>query len=214
MPEGLTEEMADHLALYTAFDEYEIRQLWRLFYNADTDSSGSISESELLAMSHLSFNPLSERVVKYAFESRQQRREELERQRAVLGSMGKGLAIGACSSAEMESGDDAAATTELSFSDFVHVLSPLAPSASLEEKVRLAFAVFDFDGDGKLSESDLRHMIRHTLGEAIDDDLLEEVVEKTFIEADKDEDGFLSMREFKHAIDKDNFRARLTLQLD
>ena len=46
----------------------------------------------------------------------------------------------------------------LSFNDFVEVLSVFAPAASDQEKLKLAFKVFDFDGDRFLGRSDLEQL--------------------------------------------------------
>lgn len=214
---GLDEDEADYLTVNSPFTLAEIRSLWRLFQQVDIDGSGRISQSELCKMPHLAFNPLSQRVVDFAFRRRMQRQLEMQKQKAALGSMANGLTIGIADGGEAagdgEAADGGAMSSELSFSDFVHVLSPFAAGASADDKIRLAFAVFDFDGDGKLGEADLQHMLRVLLPEGTEDGLINQVVEMTLQEADKDNDGALDMREFKQAIDKDDFKAKLTMTI-
>ena len=199
----------DYLAVNSPFTASEISSLWKLFHAVDADGSGRISASELLQMPQLAFNPLAERVVQRAFENRRRHQEEMLKQKAALGSLG--LASGGTPSRAESASDE-----DLSFQDFVHVLSPFAPGASLDEKLRLAFAVYDFDGDGKLGEADLAELMRQLLpkGEEGIEKIIEQMVDMAIIEADKDGDGALDLQEFKKAVDKDDFRAKLTMVLE
>jgi calmodulin len=59
-----------------------------------------------------------------------------------------------------------------------------------ETELREAFQVFDHDGDGLISLTDLRHFMSFNIGQKMDDvDLLEMIKV-----ADSDGDGFLNQR--------------------
>jgi len=220
--DSLREEDADYLAVNSAFTGNEIAALWKLFHEVDADQSGKISERELLAMPQLAFNPLSERVVRTAFDKRRKRREELSKQQAAL-ARGPGVdsmpAMQGGITNDLKSGtarSGAASTSmpDLTFEDFVYVLSPFAVGASADDKLRLAFAVYDFDGDGKLGDSDLQQLLRHLLPVDMEAQLIEQVVDMAMLEADKDGDGYLDLLEFKRAVNQEDFAAKLTMTFD
>ena len=52
----------------------------------------------------------------------------------------------------------------VNFKEFVGFLAAFSPRASREAKVRLIFAVFDADGDGVVSRSDLELCVRQLVG--------------------------------------------------
>ena len=95
-------------------------------------------------------------------------------------------------------------------SDFVRALAPFAPKASGETKLRLAFDVYDFDGDGKLGVSDLTQLLQALLPEDAEADLIEHVVAMTISEADQDDDG-RSYKEFRSALADSSLKAKLTI---
>ena len=107
------------------------------------------------------------------------------------------------------------AEAELNFKDFVRVLSPFAAGASADTKLRLAFAVYDFDGDQRLGKSDLSQVLRQLLPEDAEDleELLEYVVDMAMREADVDGDGVLDYEEFTKAVAHSDIKAKLTFNL-
>eukprot|EP00736_Rhodelphis_marinus_P005994 Rmarinus@m.16671 len=99
----------------------------------------------------------------------------------------------------------------VTFRDFCVALSVFSPEASGEHKQRLAFKIYDVDGDGKISKEDLEDVLRMQMGSAIDDDLLEIVVERTFDEADSDQDGFLSFEDFQFVVANTDLMSKMTI---
>ncbi|XP_073424751.1 calcium and integrin-binding protein 1 isoform X2 [Dendrobates tinctorius] len=63
------------------------------------------------------------------------------------------------------------ADDSMSFEDFLDMLSAFSDSATLEVKSHYAFRIFDFDGDGALSETDLEMLVNHLTGEEQDSKL-------------------------------------------
>lgn len=64
-----------------------------------------------------------------------------------------------------------------------------------EHEAREAFEVVDVNGDGMISEEELRHLSER-LGEPFSD----EQIEKIFSQADADGDGLISLAEFVHLL--------------
>lgn len=202
---GLDQDDADLLAVISAYTEPEIRKLWRIFHSVDVDNSGKISREELMGLNELRYNPLGQRVVSAAFDS-----HRLEREKAAKkpGYKRPGSSGGISEAVE-------AAEAELNFKDFIHVLSPFAAGASADTKLRLAFTVYDFDGDKRLGKSDLSQVLRQLLPKDAPglEDLVEHVVEVAMREADVDGDGVLDYEEFKKAVANSDIKAKLTFNL-
>ena len=93
----------------------------------------------------------------------------------------------------------------------MNVLSPFAPGAAADEKLRLAFTVYDFDKDGKLGREDLHQLLTLLLPDGTDGDILDKVIQFTIEEADKDGDGALDYVEFKQAVKLEDLLAKLTI---
>ena len=53
-----------------AVTEREVKQLWRLFKETDKDQDGKVSQSEMITIPQLEFNPLGQRVVTRAMRKR------------------------------------------------------------------------------------------------------------------------------------------------
>lgn len=78
------------------------------------------------------------------------------------------------------------------FSEFLTMMANKFSIADLESEIGDAFTnLFDRDGDGFLSASELKHVMA-TLGEELTDQEVDEMI----IEADKDGDGLVSRQEF------------------
>ncbi|KAA0187132.1 putative Calmodulin A [Hyalella azteca] len=79
----------------------------------------------------------------------------------------------------------------LSLQDFLSVLEQDFPPPDSEEEIREAFGVFDKDGEGTISASELKHVLM-TMGEK----LTQEEVELIVREADVDEEGQIRYEQF------------------
>ncbi|XP_017787055.1 PREDICTED: calcium and integrin-binding family member 2 [Nicrophorus vespilloides] len=88
----------------------------------------------------------------------------------------------------------------LSFEDFLDLLSVFSEQAPRDIKVFYAFRIYDFDGDQHIGSEDLDQAIRLlTYGELSPEDM-QQITEKVIEEADVDGDGKLSYMEFEHVI--------------
>ncbi|KAH9369723.1 hypothetical protein HPB48_007690 [Haemaphysalis longicornis] len=79
----------------------------------------------------------------------------------------------------------------ISFGEFLTLMTKDVQAISAEEEIRQAFEVFDRNGDGLVSCTELRQAMT-TLGHKLSLDLVEEMIR----EADKDGDGKINFEEF------------------
>jgi len=93
-------------------------------------------------------------------------------------------------------------TGDLSFEDFLDLLSIFSEQAPRELKLHYAFQIYDMDGDGMIGMEDLKTVISRlshqerglTLAE------VEDISNKILDEADVDCDGHLTPMEFSHVV--------------
>jgi calmodulin len=92
---------------------------------------------------------------------------------------------------EMISEVDVDGNGRIDFEEFVTLMNRRSKETDTEEEVINAFRVFDKDGNGLISSTELRHIMT-TLG----DRLTEEEVDEMIREADIDGDGYINYEEF------------------
>ncbi|EDR09945.1 uncharacterized protein LACBIDRAFT_318309 [Laccaria bicolor S238N-H82] len=80
----------------------------------------------------------------------------------------------------------------IDFEEFLDMMSRNAVDENAEEEMRQAFLVFDKDGSGQISKSELKQVMR-SLGEYLTDQEVEEMIR----EADGDGDGEIDFQEFQ-----------------
>ncbi len=80
---------------------------------------------------------------------------------------------------------------EVDFEEFVTLMNRRSRETNIEEDVLNAFKVFDKEGNGLISVTELRHIMT-TLG----DQLTEEEIDDMLKEADNDGDGYINYEEF------------------
>ena len=80
---------------------------------------------------------------------------------------------------------------EVDFEEFVTLMNRRSRETNIEEDVLNAFKVFDKEGNGLISVTELRHIMT-TLGEQ----LTEEEIDDMLKEADNDGDGYINYEEF------------------
>ncbi|XP_066995493.1 calcium and integrin-binding family member 2 [Anabrus simplex] len=88
----------------------------------------------------------------------------------------------------------------LSFEDFLDLLSVFSEQAPRDIKVFYAFKIYDFDGDQHLGPNDLEQTLRLLTHNELTPEEMLQVCEKVVEESDVDGDGKLSFMEFEHVI--------------
>jgi len=101
---------------------------------------------------------------------------------------------------------------KISFIEFVSGLSALSSQGSEEEKMKFAFAIYDLDGDGFISNGELFSVLKMMVGNNLNDIQLQQLVDRTVIKADEDFDGKLSYDEFCKMVKDLDVVNKLTIQ--
>lgn len=94
-------------------------------------------------------------------------------------------------------------SNQIEFDEFIIGLSAMAPSATIEEKARFCFNVYDIDGNHTIDKSELKQILSYSLKSnsqiSISDDQLNKIVDNTFSKVDENNDGSISLPEFTQA---------------
>ena len=93
---------------------------------------------------------------------------------------------------------------KISFYEFVYGLSALTNKGNLkilklgnlEEKNKMAFEIYDMNGDGYISNGDLFNCLKLLVGDNLTEVQIQQLSDRTIIAADKDKDGKISFEEF------------------
>ena len=120
----------------------EVKQLWRLFKALDLDQDSRCSSDEMIRIPHLEFNPLGQRVVANGMAKRGTDKLTFKARAPPSPLPAARMAL---SSAEPLARAQ----------DFALVMAVFAPDAPYEQKLRLAFEMFDFDGDKLINRQDI-----------------------------------------------------------
>ncbi|CAN1268959.1 Calcineurin subunit B [Linum perenne] len=84
----------------------------------------------------------------------------------------------------------------LNFMDFVAFLSAFSSKATTEQKIALIFKVYDPDGDGKVSFSDILKVLGDLSGSYMSDEEREQVLTQVIKEAGYSKEGYLLLDDF------------------
>ncbi|XP_045142281.1 calcium and integrin-binding protein 1 isoform X1 [Echinops telfairi] len=105
------------------------------------------------------------------------------------------------------------ARDNLSFEDFLDLLSVFSDTATPDIKSHYAFRIFasgicppDFDDDGTLNRGDLSQLVNSLTGEGEDTQLsaseMKQLIDNILEESDIDRDGTINLSEFQHVISR------------
>ncbi|KAL1380213.1 hypothetical protein pipiens_003610 [Culex pipiens pipiens] len=88
----------------------------------------------------------------------------------------------------------------LTFEDFLDLLSVFSEQAPRDIKVFYAFKIYDYDKDGFIGQSDLLSVITALTVNDLTTEERQQIADKVIEESDVDGDGKLSFLEFEHVI--------------
>jgi len=104
---------------------------------------------------------------------------------------------------------------DMTFEDFLDMMSTFSESAPKSVKVEYAFRIYDFNEDDYIDENDLKAVLKRLCGsQTLSQESINTIIIKTMEEADLDDDNKLSFAEFEHIISKapdfmNSFRIRM-----
>lgn len=99
----------------------------------------------------------------------------------------------------------------VNFKEFLQGLSIFSSRGEAKDKLRFAFAVYDIDGDGFITNGELFEVLKMMVGSNLTDHQLQNIVDKTILEADKDGDGKISFEEFVEMLGNTDIENRMTV---
>ncbi|KAF8110221.1 hypothetical protein N665_0086s0059 [Sinapis alba] len=85
---------------------------------------------------------------------------------------------------------------QMTLMGFVAFLSAFTAKATLKQKVKLIFQVYDSDCNGKVSFKDIMQVLRDLSGSFMSDDQREQVLSQVLNEAGYTNDSFLTLEDF------------------
>lgn len=89
------------------------------------------------------------------------------------------------------------------FQDFVRKVSLFSDKAPFEEKLRFMFTVWDVDGDGRISQEDLEHVLRQRAGSSLNEGELRAVAQRVLREAGLEAGGGMGLQNFREVFNGD-----------
>jgi len=114
----------------------------------------------------------------------------------------------------------------ITFPEYLSGLSVLCQRGTLEEKMKFSFLIYDFDGDGKISKTELSKMLKSSLEEhdvQFSASQIQTLVDATYQECDTNKDGFIDADEYRRVVENHpsilsnmtlNFRKVIELRLE
>lgn len=91
----------------------------------------------------------------------------------------------------------------IEFKEFVNSLSVMCPKATVDEKAKFIFKVYDKNGDGDITKEELSEILEFSLSENkavhLTPQQIEQVVNSTFKQFDNDKSGAITLDEFLKA---------------
>jgi len=110
---------------------------------------------------------------------------------------------------------------EINFMEFVQGLAMFSvKSTEREKKLKFLFSIYDLDGDGYISNSELFTVLKMMVGRNLKPHQLQQIVDKTILALDKDEDGMIDFNEFSDIInngpvygDEDDITTALSIEV-
>lgn len=102
---------------------------------------------------------------------------------------------------------------DVDFQEFITGLSAFSSKGGQEDKLRMAFRVYDIDRDGYVSNGELFIVLKMMVGGNLGEKELQQIVDKTIMEADEDGDGKISFEEFKKLVENTDVSKKMTLDL-
>lgn len=151
------------------FEKGELKVLYKNFVKLDSNHSGLLEPKEFFDVEELKDNPIVDRLIS-VFDKNND---------------------GKISFYEFVSG-----LSILTDWGIYNYLNNLFKKATSEDKLKIAFKIYDVNNDGIITNGDLFNCLKILVGENLTDIQIQQLVDRTFIAADKDMDGKISYEEF------------------
>jgi len=95
---------------------------------------------------------------------------------------------------------DTEETDEVNFKQFITTLSAFHPKASVQERLRVAFRIYDMDNDGVISQRDLSQTLVLMAGNNLTQSQLNIIAEETVKAATRDGSSAITLQHFEEVL--------------
>jgi len=98
---------------------------------------------------------------------------------------------------------DVTHTKRINFRTWVTTLSALSQKASLEDKIKFSFSLYDLNNDGKIDKQEIHDLLQAAVREnvvSLTPLQVEEIVSQTLAKADRDGNGTVDYEEYKEMV--------------
>ncbi|KAK4604829.1 hypothetical protein RGQ29_013050 [Quercus rubra] len=102
----------------------------------------------------------------------------------------------------------------LNFKEFVAFLSAFSPRATLQQKVEFIFKVYDSDGNGKVTFSDMLEVLRDLSGQFISEQQREQVLTHVLEEAGYTKNSLLGLSDFMKILGNNGLKMEVEVPVD
>jgi serine/threonine-protein phosphatase 2B regulatory subunit len=96
---------------------------------------------------------------------------------------------------------DSDQSRDVDFAEFVRGMQALSDRATVAQKARFCFRVYDADSNGTIDREELRAILQHSLIEnspvKLSDEQIARMIDRTYDKMDTDADGGISFEEFE-----------------
>ena len=106
---------------------------------------------------------------------------------------------------------DREGTDQINFKHFVQTLWMFSSKCAPEIKMKAAFDVYDVNGDGKISDSDLQNVLKLMAGTNLGEDVLMDISRVTIKEATQGKKEFLELEDFAKSVGKEFVAKTMTI---
>ncbi|XVE71673.1 hypothetical protein DITRI_Ditri10aG0170300 [Diplodiscus trichospermus] len=102
----------------------------------------------------------------------------------------------------------------LNFKEFVAFLSAFSPRASLQHKIEFIFKVYDSDGNGKVTFTDMLEVLHDLTGQFISEQQREQVLAQVLEEAGYNKDSLLVTSDFVKILGSSGLKMEVEVPVD
>ncbi|KAI5557225.1 hypothetical protein POPTR_018G103600v4 [Populus trichocarpa] len=102
----------------------------------------------------------------------------------------------------------------LNFKEFVAFLSAFSPRAPLQHKIEFIFKVYDSDGNGKVTFSDMLDVLHDLTGQFVSEQQRKQVLTCVLEEAGYSKDSFLVLSDFVKILGNSDLKMEVEVPVD
>ena len=185
-PSILTNDELDELHQETKFTHHQIKRLHIRFNALDKENKGHLQMKDLQLIPELALNPLGSRIIESFFELKSEPHSDMMNFKQFV------LTLATFQSARKGKPEELAEITDA--------------------KIDFIFKCYDVSNTGRITKSDLVHILHCMVGNHVSEEQTLAIAERTLREGDMEKDGQLSKAEFREALKDIDLEEKMTIR--